>query len=108
MVPRRTGGVGRRGLAGGRAEIAGLTLANPLEQLAGRRLELPWRRSTEPPFARRRPVLQWANDCLWHEPEVPACPLFRRSWTRSGHDTDVAETTFMTHSCHSVAENGRV
>src|SRR5262249_54596334 len=100
MVPRRTGGVGRRGLGGGRAEIAGLTLANPLEQLAGRRLELPWRRSTEPPFARRRPVLQWANDCLWPEAADPACLLHvrfsnrpfgvKRFQTINHHSVDVA------------------
>jgi hypothetical protein len=29
-----------------------------------------------------------------------ACPLVRRSWSRSGHDADVAKTTFMTPSGH--------
>jgi hypothetical protein len=31
-------------------------------------------------------------------PEVPVCPLFRRSWSKSGHTADIAKATIMTPS----------
>jgi hypothetical protein len=31
-----------------------------------------------------------------HEGDVRPCPLFRRSWSMSGHTTDIAESTLMT------------
>jgi hypothetical protein len=39
----------------------------------------------------------WNFVCLWHQPDLPARPLFGRERGESGSDADIVKPSKMTH-----------